>query len=292
MNKDKPSRERINSIGQLDEYSKRKRTVQEELKGEEQEIFQKSKKIIRSPTKGKEVNLEKPEEMEALQKLIESISKDIKEIKAENREIKQDLRDNNKKLEEKLDQQSEEIKLLRKELEVTKQEWQKDKEQTERKIEELEKKVEESVQKLEAQDKEKRKNNLIITGLKIDIEDRNALKEAVKNFITQNLKIEPKIKTVYKIGDARCVIELENWTDKMEVLKNKAKLHLIKDQKVYLDSDLTVSERKIQASIREKAKELKQKGENVKIGYQKLIINGKQVSWDKKQGCLQEKPKN
>ncbi|KAJ8912534.1 hypothetical protein NQ315_014478, partial [Exocentrus adspersus] len=45
--------------------------------------------------------------------------------------------------------------------------------------------------------------------------------------------------------------------------------------------DLTKEERKIQKTIREKAKQEKEKGNDVKVGYQKLVVNGKVWKWNK-----------
>ncbi|KAI4465408.1 atp synthase mitochondrial f1 complex assembly factor 2/atp12 protein mitochondrial precursor [Holotrichia oblita] len=60
----------------------------------------------------------------------------------------------------------------------------------------------------------------------------------------------------------------------MEVMKNKSKLRNKLDNKVFINDDLTREERDIQRIIRQKAKEEKSKGKQVKIGYAKLVIEG------------------
>lgn len=290
MNNYKQGRQRINSAGQIDEYFKRKREQEKAVVEEqEQEVSKKSKKVGRTPTKERQ---DSKENMDELKSLIENIGKDLKEIKAENKVIKQEQRDTNKQLKEQLENQVEEMKLLREEIKEIKEQWKRDKDNSDRKIQELEHKMWEMEQKLEVQEREKRRNNLIITGIKIDTEDKNVLKEATENFIKQNLKVEAKIKTAYKIGESRCIIEMENLDGKIEVLKNKSKLKQLPGQKVYLNSDLTYMERKIQAQIRERAEKEKLEGKKVIVGYQKLTVNNNLLRWNKKKGALEDDSKN
>ena len=63
----------------------------------------------------------------------------------------------------------------------------------------------------------------------------------------------------------------------MLILQNKNKL---KGKEIYIENDLTKQEREIQAAIRQKAKEERNKGNEVKIGYLKLRINGKWEHWN------------
>jgi hypothetical protein len=49
-----------------------------------------------------------------------------------------------------------------------------------------------------------------------------------------------KVKKVYKIGQDRYNVEMNNWNEKLMVLKTKGKL---RGKEIYIDSALTLTER-------------------------------------------------
>uniref|UniRef100_A0A6P7FI00 Uncharacterized protein LOC114328141 n=1 Tax=Diabrotica virgifera virgifera TaxID=50390 RepID=A0A6P7FI00_DIAVI len=151
-------------------------------------------------------------------------------------------------------------------------------------LKEKNKKLEEGLKmankRIEQLEKDRRRNNIVLKGLTLDPNDRKPVKESVEHFIGRNLKLQVKLRGAVKIGDQIFVAEMENLTDKLSVLKNKGKLTNLQGQKVYIESDLTRKEREIQAKIRKMAKVEKDKGNNTKIGYMKLEINGKEWKWD------------
>ena len=59
-------------------------------------------------------------------------------------------------------------------------------------------------------------------------------------------------------------------------MKNKSKLH---GEDTFIDNDMTKIEREIQKSLRSCAKELREKGNIAKAGYQKILINDQWVNW-------------
>ncbi|XP_073968234.1 uncharacterized protein [Bombus fervidus] len=59
---------------------------------------------------------------------------------------------------------------------------------------------------------------------------------------------------------------MKSMEEKRRIMKEKSKL----EKGVYIDDDLTRKEREIQQHIRRVARERKEKGEYVKIGYKKL----------------------
>ncbi|KAF2904470.1 hypothetical protein ILUMI_01710 [Ignelater luminosus] len=101
-------------------------------------------------------------------------------------------------------------------------------------------------------DKEKTKNNLVITGLGFNMEDKAKMKEGVSNFIKEKVGIESTIKLVRKIVLKRGIIEMENFDKKMRIT------------------------------------ELKVEGKQVKTTYKKLIIDGIVWKWNKKEQTLEE----
>lgn len=64
--------------------------------------------------------------------------------------------------------------------------------------------------------------------------------------------------------------------DKIAVMRNKNKL---KGEDCYIDADLTRQEREIQQALRTRAREEREKGNIVKVSYQKLLINDQWVNW-------------
>lgn len=224
----------------------------------EEEIFGRSKIIARSPP----LNKEKPEakEMEEIKKMLMEIKGDISEVKAE------------------LKQNNEEVKQMREEINSMKQEWKNNNEDMLSRIKVMERRIE----KLE---KEKIRNNLIITGIETDTNNREGLIESIENLIRQELRIKVKVRNAYKVSMKKCIAEMEKWEDKVEILKNKGKLN---GKEIYIDSEMTLKEREIQKKIRDYAKEVKSKGARVKVRFQKLEINGRIMKWDHKEQRLME----
>ncbi|KAK9719690.1 hypothetical protein QE152_g22541 [Popillia japonica] len=136
---------------------------------------------------------------------------------------------------------------------------------------------------IEIIDREKRKNNIIVSGLTIDAEDPTVLKQAVTNMIKQHLKIDIAIKTTKKIGTQTCVVELEKAEDKINIMRNKHLLKNVHPDKIYINEDLTKQEKDKMKIMREKAKEEIEKGNTVKIGYNKIIVNGVEWRWHNKE---------
>nr|CAI5866757.1 unnamed protein product [Callosobruchus analis] len=140
-------------------------------------------------------------------------------------------------------------------------------------------------QKVEALEKANKKKNLVISGIKIDTNDEKTLKGTVENFLLKELQVTVNLKGAQKIGEKMCVIEMESITDKIEILKNKNKLRYLQE-KIFIDSDLTKKEQSIQKAIRTAAKDEKGKGNQTKVGYKKMIVNGAYWKWDDELGKL------
>lgn len=142
------------------------------------------------------------------------------------------------------------------------------------------------------QERAKIRNRIVITGSNLIANRDSTLMENIEEFIKQNLAIEVKIITAYKIGEKKIIAEMDKWESKIEVMKNKYKLKQMSDRKIYIESDLTITERKIQSVIRGQAEDLRKSGKEIKMGYQKMICDGKLMKWNKENGCLQEALKN
>jgi hypothetical protein len=67
--------------------------------------------------------------------------------------------------------------------------------------------------------------------------------------------------------------KIECWEQKKNIMLNKSKLKERKDERMYIDDDLTNEERETQKKLREEAREERDRGKSVKIGYRKIQIN-------------------
>lgn len=126
---------------------------------------------------------------------------------------------------------------------------------------------------------EKRKDNIVIKGFKATKEGHLQCGD-IENFIENNLQIKVKLLSVREIkriaGQRIIIAKCETWEQKMQIMRTKNKL---KGSQCYIEDDLTTEERKIQAILRNKAREARAKGKNVKMGYKKIVINGEVWDW-------------
>ncbi|XP_050511092.1 uncharacterized protein MCAP_0005-like [Diabrotica virgifera virgifera] len=202
------------------------------------------------------------------------IANEMKEMRTERKELIKIIKD----LTSEWKQSLEEVKEIRRENEVMKT-----------KIRVLE-------YKLEAMEKKERRNNIIITGFET-AGDTIELKEDIENQLQTFLGTKCEIKEITKLNKRMCKLELSTYGDKADIMKNKNKLRHIKGRKLFIDDDYTIQERKIQKQLREYANEQRQKGNVVKVKYQKIIINDEIWKWNMETGTIEKEsnranPKN
>jgi hypothetical protein len=228
-----------------DEYSesstdegKRKRNP-----GNTEEGFRKNRKTLRTPEKRKPTA-----NMEEIKDFMKNMMEEMKQCRREFQEHRDEMR----ALKKENQDIKEELTVLRKRVDSL--------EYVEEKIEQMERK--------------NRKNKIVINGIKLESKNEETNKSIVENFIKLNLKVDMKANNLIKINETVSVVEVDKFENKLEIMRNKHKLKTI-SEKVYINNDLTEQERKIQKVIQEIAKEERAKNQQVKIGYQKIIINGK-----------------
>lgn len=283
MNNEINQKERKHSVGTLEDYFKRKRQEVEGDTTQDQEAFKRSKVTQRTPPKREE--LSKPN-MERIEKLFETMANEMKEIKNELKETKNEIKETKNEIKynnDEIKRYGEEIRAIKEELLKREVEWKAEKENMQQKIEKLE-------QRLESQERKSRRNNIVIKGA--NLQGRN-LKEGIQNLIEAETGVKIRVEEVYKIGKQETqniiVAKLQDFEQKIDVLKQKYKLG---NKKIYIDSDLTMDEQKVQAEIRKLARTEKQKGNVTKVGYRKMEVNGKSYVWNEQESKLEEKPKN
>lgn len=215
-------------------------------------MFKKSKKITITPEKGASSDESK------LDKLMEMMKGLVTQVQH---------------IEGKQDKYMEEMKGIKLENEEIKKE-----------NEELKKEIRSVKRRLDRIEGIDRRKNAVMQGLKLDTSDQDQLKIVVEDIIKKYMEIQIEIKAVKYLGPKTCLIELKNTDDKIKIMKNKSKLREYKEQNIYINDDMTKEEREIQEKIRRKAKEERTKGKTVKIGYQKLLVQGEQWRWNREKG--------
>jgi thiol:disulfide interchange protein len=119
--------------------------------------------------------------------------------------------------------------------------------------------------------------------MRMETEDEELLRNTMEKKINKELSLNVKVKKVYKIGQDRYNVEMNNWNEKLMVLKTKGKL---RGKEIYIDSALTLTEREIQKKIRDFAKKERIKGATVRVKYQGVEIDGRSWKWNKKEQKL------
>lgn len=203
----------------------------------------------------------KEENMEAIVQKLEEIKKELKdEFNKNHADLKADITKIN-----------EEFQKAKREWDKKAEVWQKEKIDMGNRIKNLE-------ERLERQDREKRRNNLVIKGVK---RDENQIEEQVEQLIKDKLKLSTKVKKGYTVkakDDKQIIIvEMNSWEHKKDIMIRKG---LLQSTNIWIENDLTFEESKIQAQLRKVMQEEKDKGNRVKMGYQKIIINGEKYEWN------------
>lgn len=225
--------------------------------------FEKSKKTQRSPRKGQSGDTDK---IDQILNIVKNMTLEQKEIKSEIQQIRSEQV-----------QFLEELNKLKRENEKLKKEYS----NVRKENVEIKKEIVELKNNVERVEKMNRKNNIVLKGLATDTSEPENLKTIMNRFISEHLGVEATTKTVRKIGTKTYKIELVDEGIKAEIIRNKSKLRNLKTEKIFIDDDLTRRDREKIGQLRTRAKEERDKGNNVKIGYNKLTINGKEWRWNR-----------
>ncbi|KAH0816656.1 hypothetical protein GEV33_006135 [Tenebrio molitor] len=197
-------------------------------------------KLFRGGTQVDKIQLkqEKTEDqkMEEIKQILLELSREVKEMRND------------------INQNNEEMRSLREDVRTMQVNWEKEKLDLEEKIT----KTEEKIEKLE---KDKIRNNLIMTGMRMETKNEELLRNTMEKMINKELSLNVKVKKSYKIGQDRYSVEMNNWNEKLMVLKTKGKL---RGKEIYIDSALTLMETEIQKNIRDFAKKERINGATVR----------------------------
>lgn len=238
---------------------------------EDLSAFKSSKITVRSPTEEKAQTTE----MEEIKNLLIQMKKEIKE---ELNEIKTEIKEEIRQIKEDINDMKQDIKINNEQLESINAEVSKDREDREREKEQTNDKFEEIEERMERIEKERIRNNLVISGVQIEAKSDERLEKQIEALLYKELEITVEVGRAFKIGQKQYIVEMNEWMDKINVLKKKS---ILKGKPIYIDSELTKMERTIQKHIREEAKKAKSQGIRVKVGYMKMERNGVLWKWNK-----------
>lgn len=147
---------------------------------------------------------------------------------------------------------------------------------------EVEKKMREVEKRCERLEMDERKKCVIIRGLQ---KTKRGLEKEMEEFFESKLDVKVKVQQANLIGYEKKLVwvKLSTFEDKEKVMENKKKLGA---ERVFIEHDRTREERDIQRAIARKAKELKERNQNVKIGFKKLEVDGVKYRWSEREKKL------
>ena len=134
----------------------------------------------------------------------------------------------------------------------------------------------------EDKEREKRINNVIIVGLE---STKQYSCEDIRNWLKQEIEVEVNIEKVWKVRAMEKILlcaQCGNTKDKREVMINKKKLG---ERDIYIENDLTWTERNIRDRAWDKAIELKKNGSKAMVvGLRKVKTYEGTWIWSERKG--------
>ena len=113
-----------------------------------------------------------------------------------------------------------EISKLRKEYESSR----KENEQIKAENENMRKEIQTLDRRVNYLEKVNKQNNVIVSGMRMNDEERGSMKGTLEDLFKKELKINVPVKSVTILGQRIRLVELENKEDKIRIMKNKNEL--------------------------------------------------------------------
>lgn len=110
------------------------------------------------------------------------------------------------------------------------------------------KKMKEMERNAELAERRRRKNNIIIKGMKV--ENGSERKEKMEKFLGEITKKKIELEEVQAIGRGEykmTLVRFNRWEDKREKMAKRKKIGRVR--KIFMDDDLTATERQIQKHL-------------------------------------------
>ncbi|KAK9739153.1 hypothetical protein QE152_g9287 [Popillia japonica] len=132
------------------------------------------------------------------------------------------------------------------------------------------------------------KNCLILSGICTNSNKPEVLNERVEEIVKRHLQIDVNTKTVTRLGERTCMVHLSTPDEKAKIMENKSKLKDMADR-IFINEYLTQEEKEKQRIIRQMGNTERSKGKIVKIGYNKITVDGEEWRWNQSKRKV-EKP--
>lgn len=136
-------------------------------------------------------------------------------------------------------------------------------------------------------DRNKRRNNAIITGMSVEGMSNPDLKTTLENLFAQMLRRHAEIRNVTIKRDRVIVVQFEKLIDKIDVLRNRYN-YIGKAMGITIFPDETPRERRMIDEIKRRSMEETIKGNLVKMSYRSIFVNEKKFVWSELQDKLVE----
>lgn len=137
--------------------------------------------------------------------------------------------------------------------------------------------------KCEMEERRRRKNNILVRGIRTV---GKGINEEVESVIKKFLGIEIYIEKL-SIGGGGIIVKLESFKNKLEIIKRKG---MLKGVNLWIEDDYTEREREreVQEWLDKIAKEERANGLETKVGYAKIKVDGDWYRWDEREGRVEQ----
>lgn len=141
--------------------------------------------------------------------------------------------------------------------------------------------------RLDRMERQEKRNNIVITGLKSA--DGDKVKAAVNSLFTNNLgqtvTINDAFQLMQRSGDTRVIVKLSSWDDKMKIMRSKSKL----PKDVFVNDDLILKDRQLRGKAVQYAKSIRKDGMKIQIRNNHVIVDGIRHLWDETTNTFTER---
>lgn len=290
-NVERLGRERVGSMGMIQELigrGKRKEREEEHERQrvEEEEVFRKSRRMERTPEKG---GMDKWELEKMFRQFREGLREDMmkemermsERIERKMEEGREEMRRQQEKMEEKWEEEKREMRKRMEELERKVEDMkmevrrgEKDEESDERvgggegREKEIARRMREIEVRLDKKEREKGRVNVIVKGAKVEGRRVEEVEE-----IWEQIGIKESVREVRRVGGMNR--EVGNALVKLQDIENKRKVmearKLLKGRRERIEDDLTMEERRARWKIEREAEREREKGRRVQGGIYEAI---------------------
>lgn len=125
--------------------------------------------------------------------------------------------------------------------------------------------------------------SMIVTGLLLNTSNQLGMKQRIERFFADELGVKTKIVKTTRLSETEFVTDVNHFEDKVRIMNTGSRLRSLGDDNVYIYSGGTKRERRVDEAISMKAREELAKGNDVRVGYMKIFVNGAEWEWNEEE---------